>query len=376
VFNGLADFESSLAVFDQQKPISETLKRKFTTDTGPIDSVDTDVIFKDTNSIKTMSVLEAIKTQFITSKGNHLFTRVYPPLNGQLECRVHKSLFFQARKLTNDAFLNSLATIIPIERHSLVFEKPKNVSNVGTIPSKLLHNKISEWIKNAPSFATKSDFQPKTRSKQPKKIIIFHGYAQAAALMPSITKTPRETNSVVTPSVTNTSVSSIPSELTSDVHSLFDSLQKKVDNRLGSIEKRQTEDHNELLNMRDQMSKFQTTVNQNTKRLSEFESEVVATIDTSVKQHFTTYATTFEEKLQATLESTAIRIENKNEERATIAKKEHENFVLEFRDAHNALKSMLRKVLIESQDSNVVFTQDTDSEQTNENPSDLSFDNL
>jgi hypothetical protein len=69
-------------------------------------------------------------------------------------------------------------------------------------------------------------------------------------------------------------------------------------------------------------------------------------------------------------------LDTKNEERAFAHRTEHQNFVEEFRAEQKALKLLLRKVILKSQDNDITFSPDESGVQTNEDQQDISFDNL
>jgi hypothetical protein len=109
------------------------------------------------------------------------------------------------------------------------------------------------------------------------------------------------------------------------------------------------------------------------------EAQVVATIDSSVKGHLQAYAASFDEQLNSKLHQTVIMLETKNEERNNIFRAEHQNFVKEFhetqeeqRTVNNDLKAMIRQLILNSTQSEIVFSDNTSCTQIHENQNDLS----
>jgi hypothetical protein len=139
VFTGITEFEKNLRVFDPPTKCSESNKRKTSDPTDSIAKNEAenpkDTIMLDTDNI---TVLQMIKKEFKNNAGNEIFTKVYKPSKGNIEVILHKYNFVQTRKINNRAFLNAIATVIPTNRHNLIFQDPTKVSTCGPSPNILL----------------------------------------------------------------------------------------------------------------------------------------------------------------------------------------------------------------------------------------------
>jgi hypothetical protein len=384
VFTGFKDFTRNTMVFSSDEKPNDSQKRKFLDPINEDDSTDIDMNIALPNGPSTMTVLDAIRTQFINGKGEQLFYRVHRPINGILECTVTKQLFFQAKKIPNERFLNSLSTIIPTNRHALVFSDPASITSTGQVPSKLLHNKIYEWIKHTPVKDTPQieTQKPRQRQRTSSKLLVFQGYSQAVSLLSNQNKKTQPTaNSNPEPAPTVT-VNHIPPEKSpTEFHTIIDVLNKKVDNKFISLEKRLQDDRVAIATMQGQVKRLETNVNTTNTSISNMESKLLTNIETTVQTHMKAYAKTFEEQLNEKLLSTASLLDQKNEERTAMFRSEHHAFRSEFhaaqeeqRKVNTELQAMLRQILISS-GSEITFSPESPSDHSNEDINDVSFTN-
>jgi chromosome segregation ATPase len=164
-----------------------------------------------------------------------------------------------------------------------------------------------------------------------------------------------------------------------ELTTMFESLNKKVDTRLTSMEAQQKDDHSAIKAIQVQIQKVETNLDRTHNVINTMETSIMSTIDSSVKSHITSYTKTLEEHLHATLQATATLLEGKNEERHSAFRHEHQNFVMEFRAAqdkqaevNHELQSMIRQLIVRTSESEIVF-HDHPSSQDNEGSPDLSF---
>jgi hypothetical protein len=383
-FSGFHDFAHSVTVFENANNVSETSKRKFLPNDNECTDIDTSEVYRSPDAPETMTVLDAIRTQFINHKGEHLFHTVYSPVNGIIECTTFKHTFFQAKKISNDRFLNSLANIIPAERHSIIF-KDKVTPDVTDIPSKLMENNISSWMKktvDSDAIAVQN-YTPTTKRRMQKKLLVFQDSEEHASL-----QTPTKNHQEQPSTPKNQAPKSIPIATNMDtntkaIHDLFDSLNKKIDNRFTVIEKRQHEDRMEITSLKENYKTLDKKISSNIDTINSLEETLVNTIDSAVKGHLRAYAASFEEKIIATVENTTIALQNRNEGDIATFRREHHDFVLEYRAAqkeqkkiNNDLKAMIRNIIIGQTDSEIIFSNDQNSDNTNEENTDVSFEHF
>jgi hypothetical protein len=383
-YDGFIDFNNSLTLMDPAVTPTESQKRKLIQEPMP------DVIMTEhpnsppKQDITQMSVLKTIKTQFINSTGQQLFQEVHAPFMGTIECTVHRSKFQQARKISNNMFLSSLSVLIPKERHSLVFADPTNIIPSDLIPSTLLKNNISEWMTKNKEHVTSMDqnYQPSTKQRNSRKLLVFQNYSQAVSLIPTSSNSPVPDKPKVTFRDTPPPVVKESSDTTNkSIQVMMESLNKKVDNRFLSIEKRQQEDRVAIATLNEQVRTINTTFRNTLDSVTKLEDHMTSTIKSSISDSMREFALTFEQQLNQKLQASAVILEEKNEQRANHFLQEHRNFVaesekvqLEQRKINSELQAMIRQLIINNSTNEVTFSKVQEDPQASENQNDVSFE--
>jgi hypothetical protein len=301
---------------------------------------------------------------------------------GIIECTFHRTKFQQARKISNNMFLSSLSVLIPKERHSIVFADPSNIIPSDLIPSTLLKNNISEWMTRNKDHVTSMDqnYQPNTKQRNSRKLLVFQNYSQAVSLLPNSTSTvpdkPKVQFQETPPSITKEA-----SESTNkNIQTMMESLNKKVDNRFISIEKRQHEDRVAIATLNEQVRTINTNFRSTIDSVTKLEDQMTTTIKSSIFDSMREFATTFEQQLNQKLQASAVILEEKNEQRANHFMQEHRNFVteseqvqLEQRKINSELQAMIRQLIINNSTNEVTFSKPQE-DQTSEHQNDVSFE--
>jgi hypothetical protein len=383
-FFGFQDFDTRLTIMEAPTQITETQKRKFV-----IEEQDTSIqvgnnIIHAAHPLGNMTVIEGIQSQFLSSKGEKLFHRVNRPVGGVMECLVKKHLFFQAKKLSNQTFLNSLSTLIPSNRHPMIFKSPSDLGSTSPIPSKLLFNRINDMLKHQKSSVDDTPIKtpPRQRQRRANKLVVYSDYKEAAASMPESprneTKTSKDTP---TPSEKTPVTTDNSNEMMDKLSKLFTSFSQKIDLRLSTLENKQENDHNSLTNVQTEVGSLRTSINTTNEAINSMEKQIVQSIDVSVKGHLQQYAASFEVQLSKQITSNSEFLLAKTEERAEKFRLEQQAFMMEMRQASNtqeknfnAMKNLLEQHHPDIFETEIVFNPEQHSHQTIAETQDLSFE--
>jgi hypothetical protein len=383
-FHGFQDFDPKITVLDANHKPTEAQKRKFVSEKYNDNTVMTDRERSETSTVSTMTVLDAIKSQFLSGKGEPLFHTVQNPINGTIECLVKKDLYFQAKKLTNQSFLNSLATLIPPDRYKLVFLDSNAIGYTSEIPSKLLHNKISDMMRNNRGTGTESPVHTPPRQKQRRqtKLMVLQGHKQAASMIPdSPTIHPPITSKPIMAPTKPTETPMPEVDIMAKITTLFASFSQKIDTRIDSIEKQQLIDRKTFQEAKEESVCIKQILKSNTDAINNMESQIVKTIDIAMKGHLQQYAASFETQLNNQLSATTLFLDKKNEERALALREEHKAFMMECQAAaskqdsqYEAMSALLDPNTQPIMETEIIFHSDQHSQTTTQVNNDLSFD--
>jgi hypothetical protein len=380
-----------MILMDPKTKVNESVKRKFVLEpqNQPME-IDKNTVLT-THPVEYMTVLDIIASQFLSSKGEKFFYKVRSPVNGIIECVVKKHLYLQARKITNQTFLNSLATLVPKDRHHLIFKDHESIGSTCAIPSKLMFNRISDMMKHKPTQVECSvQTPPRQRQKRTPKLVVYQGINQAVSSIPetpsTITTTTSETSKT---SETSTTVQPKPAtpnepnaEIMDKISTLFSSFSSKIDIRLSELEQKQISDHQNILSVTKELSSVKNTIDTTNFNIKNLESQIVSTIQTSVQSTLQTYSSKMEQQLSTQLTATSAFLDKRAQDREAKFRDEFKSFMDEFTLANEAKSGHvndLNNIMEHNADPSfieheVTFTSAQHSHATLDEVNDLSFE--
>jgi hypothetical protein len=381
-FSGFVDFNKSTTLADPKLLQAEKQKRKIVQE--PKDTVmhDTDT---STAAKIGMTVETAILTQFLSGKGKRLFKSMELPINGTIVLTITKDNLHQARKISNDAFLGSLAQLVPKDRWGLVFSDPSSILPNETPPSLLLKNNITEWIQRTTEtdLVIDEQFIPKTKQRTTNKLLVFKNYSQAASLIsqPPPVQVQKQVLADKTNNKENKSLSNNDPNKKRELEAWLDTMSKKIDERVTAIEKKQESDRVEMTALKSYINTVNNSVQKTQAEISKLESTLKTSIDQTIKEHMMLFSRNFEEQLQEKLQATAMILGKHNEDRFSNFRQDFDKFVTDSKNVQDEqkaeneeLRAMVRQVIINSSDTEIVFSP-TNGTQNHEDK-DTSFDQL
>jgi hypothetical protein len=380
-FSGFVDFDKNLTLNDPKTYDSECQKRKITEE--PKDTIMND---ETVDTKLNMTVESAILTQFLTGSGKRLFKAIELPTNGTLVCTVTKDNIHQAKKLSNESFMGSLAQLIPKDRWPLIFADHKSIQSTAVLPSLLLKNNITEWIKQTTEkdLVIDEQYTPKQKKSFNNKLLVFKNYSQAASLLPN-SPTEQAKDTAMMQKNTNNKENSPPKQADKnkkDLELWMDTMTKRIDDRVSAIEQKQNSDRIEMTALKSHVSNINTSVQKTQANINQLELTLKQSIDQTVKDHMVFFSKTFEEQLQEKLQVTAMLLEKRNDDRFTGFRLDFEKFVEDSRNVqkeqqaeNDELRAMVRQVIINNSDTEITFTTGNGT-QTNEDAHNTSFDRL
>jgi hypothetical protein len=347
-YSGFKDFDSALSIMDKDSASNESHKRKFVvqeTQDHPNDENSNQI---KTTSVDKMTILDCIISQFLTSTGERMFHNISGPTNGIMECLVKKKNFFQARKISNNTFLDSLATLIPKHRHHMVFQSPDCIGYTSQIPSKLLCNRISDLIrKQVSSDDSPIKTPPRQKQRRTSKLTVFSGYKDAVLAFekntaPQSVEKMKENDISINNKDNNGNNSNLGknTDMVDKLTSLFTSFTQKIDLRISALEAKQETDNKSLLNVQTEMTEVRNSLGKTNSIINNLEVQLVNTIDIAVKGHLQQYAESFQRQMSSQIQSNSELLDKKNEDRAESFRREQKAFMEEFKlTAHKQEKN-------------------------------------
>jgi hypothetical protein len=368
-YTGYNEFDEDI-VLGTATVNKEGSKRKNTVLDNSEDTVPTEV-----TTTTEMTLRQYINSQFKTVEGTPLFFRTYSPSKNTIEVLVHKSLFQQAKKITNTYFRSVLRTVIPDDKLYTVFRHPEVIPKTEMLPSTILRSKLAKTIHDTPYQKKDSVVIEKKQLKNQKKLIIFDDDEEALQFVstqtPTINNTKKDEKITQPNEKHEVELSSPPKKRTNVINDKPDVINdcdnmtittpvrnnknKEYNNnnkdtylydRLEKLELERNEDRQCIWDISCQLNELQEKISVSVTNIGNMQKEIAESIETRVETNFNAMYSNFEEKIDSTLAikvkeielSTDSKFENLRQNQLEF-RNEHQRFVEEFRFAQQAAQA-------------------------------------
>jgi hypothetical protein len=168
------------------------------------------------------------------------------------------------------------------------------------------------------------------------------------------------------------------------MQTFFEKIDNKVDSKILNIQEQSKRDQSMITSLNMRVQQLEGNVKETNESIRSLETQLVTTIDASVKGHLAAYAQSFESKFQIELKKTADIIETTQSERTNILRTECQQFFQEYRENkveqnkhQQAVSEVLDYVRRQSNSDHlneILFSPVPQATNTSEANNDLSFD--
>jgi hypothetical protein len=310
------------------------------------------------DQMSTCTILEFIKHQYRTTKGEPLFESIYAPYQGQMEFIILAKNYPQAKKLIGQQFLNSLGNMVTKQMLPIIFKEPsKIVPNTSLSRSNFLLSRLVQATKKTPldTDITESPYhRPRQRARMISKASVFLNTTEASSLH----STEAITNPQTAPSEESsqdkipktdhthkppaTAVSSALDQLTT----LMDTLSSRVDKKLEDIERlAQTIEQTGPHSLIHRINQVEQQLNTTSDQLTQIDSKINEVVQSAVESKFSTYESTLEKMLQDKLKTTVEDIDRKNALRTVAWRTEQKAFMEKMEEQNVNQKSQFEQII-------------------------------